>query len=72
MQVEEENPVKWKKQCGAAASDDSDLESIDGENNPNVFTTSNEQSYAKAKSYRSKQAFDKTKILSKFLEDSDE
>ena len=65
--------AKWKKECGAAASDDdSDLESYDGENNPNVFTASNEQSYATSKSYSSKEPFDKNKCLSKFLDDSDE
>ena len=65
--------VKWKKECGAAAGDDdSDLESIDGENNPNVFTASNEQSYVTAKSYSSNGPFDKKFFLSKLLDDSDE
>lgn len=63
---------KWKKQCGNDQSDDDfDLQSIDGENNPSVFTASNQQSYSTKKSYSSTNPSDHHKLLAQFLEDSD-
>lgn len=50
--------AKWKKESGIVTKgdddDDSDLESYDGENNANVFTASNHQSYATSKKFSSK------------------
>ncbi|CAF1496566.1 unnamed protein product [Rotaria sp. Silwood1] len=68
--------AKWKKECGIVTKDDdyndSDLESYDGENNPNVFTASNEQSYATSKTFSSKHPFDMKEFMAKFENDSDD
>ncbi|CAF1174988.1 unnamed protein product [Adineta ricciae] len=67
--------AKWKKQSGAVSNgddlNDSDLDSIDGENDPSVFTASNEQSYATSKKFSSKEPFDMKKFMSQIDEDSD-
>ncbi|CAF5084338.1 unnamed protein product, partial [Rotaria sp. Silwood1] len=46
--------------------------SYDGENNPNVFTASNEQSYATTKTFSSKHPFDMKEFTAKFENDSDD
>ncbi|CAF2146063.1 unnamed protein product [Rotaria magnacalcarata] len=68
--------AKWKKESGLVTKgddyEDSDLESYDGENDPTIFTASNEQSYATSKTYTSKQPLDMKKIMDKFENDSDD
>jgi hypothetical protein len=68
--------AKWKKENGIITKDDdredSDLESYDGENNPTIFTASNEQSYATSKKFSSKQPFDMKEFMAKFENDSDD
>jgi hypothetical protein len=68
--------IKWKKECGVVTNDndqaDSDVESFDGDNNPNVFSASNEQSYATSKKFSSKEPFDMKKFMAEFENDSDD
>ncbi|CAM4919098.1 unnamed protein product [Rotaria socialis] len=68
--------AKWKKESGLVTKgddyEDSDLESYDGENDPTIFTASNEQSYATSKTYTSKQPLDMKKFMDEFGNDSDD
>jgi hypothetical protein len=65
--------AKWKKESGIVTNDnDSDLESYDGENDPTIFTASNEQSYATTKKFTSKQPFDMKEFMTQFENDSDD
>lgn len=68
--------LKWKKENGFNSKDDeaqdSDLESYDGENDPTIFTASNEQSYATSKKISSSQPFHMKKFMSEFSDDSDD
>ncbi|CAF1271926.1 unnamed protein product [Rotaria sordida] len=68
--------AKWKKECGMVTEgnhdNDSDLESYDGENDPTIFTASNEQSYATSKTFSSKHPFDMKEFMTKFENDSDD
>jgi len=70
------NVGKWKKESGIFTNDndhiDSDLESYDGENDPTIFTASNEQSFAKTKKFTSKQPFDMKELMTQFENDSDD
>ncbi|CAF1197971.1 unnamed protein product [Rotaria sordida] len=68
--------AKWKKECSMVTEgnheNDSDLESYDGENDPTIFTASNEQSYATSKTLSSKHPFDMKEFMTKFENDSDD
>ncbi|UJR07999.1 hypothetical protein I4U23_012278 [Adineta vaga] len=65
--------AKWKKESGAVGNgDDSDLDSYDGDNDPSVFTASNEQSYATSKKFSSNKPFDMKKLMSQIDDDSDD
>ncbi|CAF2812470.1 unnamed protein product [Rotaria sp. Silwood2] len=68
--------AKWKKESGivtkGADHDDSDLESYDGENDPTIFTASNEQSYATSKTFSSKHPFDMKDLMAKCNNDSND
>lgn len=68
--------AKWKKEAGVVSNggdpDDSDIESIDGENNPNVFTASNEQSYATSKTISSSKSMDMDALMKQLENDSDD
>ena len=67
--------VKWKKESGLATKDndydDSDIESYDGENDPTIFTASNEQSYATSKTFSSTKPFDMKEFMKNFASNSD-
>jgi hypothetical protein len=64
--------ANWKKENGLLNHEDSDLESYDDENNSNIFTASNHQSYATSKKFTSKDPFDMKDFMAEFENDSDE
>jgi hypothetical protein len=68
--------ANWKKESGVVTKgdnyDDSDMESYDGENDPSIFTASNEQSYSTSKKFTSKEPFDMKEFMTQFENDSDD
>jgi hypothetical protein len=61
--------ANWKKESGVVTKGDN---YDDEENDSNIFTASNEQSYATSKKFTSKEPFDMKEFMTQFENDSDD
>ena len=68
--------AKWKKEAGVVCNQDdpdsSDAESVNGKNNSNVFTASNQQTYTTSKTISSSKSMDMNALIKQLENDSDD